>query len=341
MNINDEGSKSDMNKVLPLIVFSLLSFSFPIILGEPVLEFKLSPDPIFDQVWAHETYLVNVTLHIYNMSNFDLTGYNGSTDKMLIEHTITWTGKGGYDFGNSTTGYSYDPIKYYLNQSSPLGTKSFLFNLTFEKDSFDFGIKPYETVEVQVESNVYLIMNDDSKGSAIISRKIDLYLIDEMKSQYLSGKYEEMQEEIFTVTDRPGLDLLNRDKYLKYLNNFNASLTEGNYIKALELWKNYDENDRLDLIKECAKVIEIASEKLNELESVENKLESLKDELETLQSEYELLDETYIALSNTYQKVNTELNSAKKNLSTSISAVFLAALIFYFIGQHGIGRLKE
>jgi predicted nucleic acid-binding Zn-ribbon protein len=82
-------------------------------------------------------------------------------------------------------------------------------------------------------------------------------------------------------------------------------------------------------------------EKLNELEAVENKLETLKDELETLESEYELLDETYIALSNTYQKVNTELNSAKKNLSTSISAVFLTALIFYFIGQHGIGRLKE
>jgi hypothetical protein len=327
-----------MNKVLPLIVFSLFSFSFPIILGEPVLELELSPEPIFNQVWADETYLVNVTIHNYTITNLDFTGYDSIPYQIFFENTITLTGKGGYDFGNSTTGYSYNLDKHYLNQTASLETRSFEFNLTFQKDSFEYGMKPYETIEILVESDVYFIMDDDSKSPAIITKKIDLYLVDDIKSQYLMGKYNEMQEEIFSISSLPELDSLKRDQYLKYLKDMNNSLAHDNYVEALEIWERYDENNRIKLIKEFAYLVEVQCEKINKLESVEIELNLLKEELETLESDYELLDETYIALTNTYQKVNTELNSSKKNLSTSITIIFLTAIIFYFIGQHGIGR---
>jgi hypothetical protein len=184
-------------------------------------------------------------------------------------------------------------------------------------------------------------MDDKSKSPVIATIKIDLSLVDDMKSQYLIGKYYEIQEEIFSISSLPGLDSLKRDEYLKYVTDMNNSLGLENYIEALEIWKQYDETNRLKLIKDFSHEVEIQYDKINELESLKIEHNLLKEELETLESEYKLLDETYNALTNTYQKVNIELNSSRKNLSTSITAIFLTAIIFYFIGQHGIGRSKE
>jgi archaellum component FlaC len=159
-------------------------------------------------------------------------------------------------------------------------------------------------------------------------------------SQYLLGKFEEMEEEIFPISNLMYLNLLKKD-HLRNLKNMNNSLLQANFIEALKVWKQYDENGRLSLINELINIVEAQNEKINKLESFKIELGLLKEELETLESEYNLLDETYIVLSNTYQKVNTELNSTKKNLTTSITAIFLVAIIFYFLGHQGVGRWNK
>ncbi|NIN66367.1 MAG: hypothetical protein GTO63_17085, partial [Anaerolineae bacterium] len=38
------------------------------------------------------------------------------------------------------------------------------FNHTFVRDAFEFGVKPYETLEVTVEATVYLEVYNESLG---------------------------------------------------------------------------------------------------------------------------------------------------------------------------------
>lgn len=332
---------SAMNKILPLFAMTLIAISVPSIYGEPVIEIELSPEPSFNQVLAYETYLVNVSLNYLNISLIDLAEYTGEPDTILFEGKISVKGRGGYDFGESSTGYSFNLEDFSLNLSSPIDIGFTVFNYTFEKDAYEYGVKPYENVDIKLKFDGYLLMSDDSMGPKISTKSIDLILIDEMKIQYLEGKFSEMMEEIKVVIDKPGLESLNRDRYIEYLNEMNSTLTLGDYVEALDVWDDYDEKHRLDLIREVARASEIQYEELIQLESIEDQLETTIEEFEALESEYESLFETYAALANTYHKVNAELDVAKKNLSTAITAVFITAIIFYFLGQRELKRRIE
>jgi hypothetical protein len=312
---------------------------FPAASGELNIILQLHPEPIHNQLWANHTYRVNVTLN-NNNSNIDFSSYNRTPIALIFEQIITFTGKGTYDFGDSTTGYSYILDEYNINQTSAIETRKIKFNITLEKDSFDYGMKPYEIIEINIESNLYIKMDKNSKNLVTTSKKNTFFLVDEIQSQYLMGKYIEMKAEIFSISNLQQ-DSVKLDQYFKHLKNMNNSLLQKNLIEALKIWKQYDENVRMSLIKDLSNIINFQKERITNIESLEKEQELLEKELENLYYEYELLDETYIALTNTYQKVNTELNSTKKNLTTSISAIFLSAIIFYFIGQHGIVRSIE
>jgi len=76
----------------------------------------------------------------------------------------------------------------------------------------------------------------------------------------------------------------------------------------------------------------------DQLQETENQLQETEDRLTVAQLEYTQLENTYIALSSTYRVVNAELETSKRNFSTAITAVFLTAIVFYFLGRRGIRR---
>jgi predicted nuclease with TOPRIM domain len=166
-------------------------------------------------------------------------------------------------------------------------------------------------------------------------------MIDETKVEYLNGKFKDMQGEINKAIEATGLNSLNRDRYQGILNDMNTSLTMGDYVEALDIWEDYDEDDREDLING---IINASNEEYTELENlrdIEAQLISLEQDIELLQSEYDQLDNTYVALANTYNKVNQELETVKGNLSTAITAVFLTAIVFFFLGRRGAKKEVE
>jgi hypothetical protein len=222
-----------------------------------------------------------------------------------------------------------------------LEEKNASFNITLEKDALDYGIKPYESVVITLKFDAFLVMSDESLGPKIASKTCTYQMIDDTKISYLEGKYIEMQEEINTVINSSGLESFNRERYQSILAAMNISLTSGDYVEALDIWDDYNEDDRTDMI---IGIITSSDEEYTELErlrDVEAQLDSLEQDLELLQSEYNQLENTYVVLANTYNKVNQELETAKGNLSTAITGVFLTAIGFYFLGRRGVKKEIE
>jgi hypothetical protein len=329
-----------MRKLYKLMVLLVFTCTFQFVYAEPTLDISLEPNPIFDQVWAYESYLVSVTLSNFNLSEINLTDYSGIPSESRFTGAIQWRGKGGYKFGNSTTGYNYDlsiALKHLeettIEQIVPLNVDKIAFNFTIKNDAFEYLMQPYENVEIIFRLNTHLVMSDGSIGPTLSSITKTFYLVDDFKVNFLEGKYQEMQDEIKTVVEAEGLDSFNRQRYLNILKDMNTSLVEGNYILALDIWDDYDNGDRADIIFDLIRASEIQSEELKRLESVRQQLQDAENRIELLQREYEQLEQQYAALSNTYHRVNAELDAAKRNLTTAITAVFLTAIVFFFLGR--------
>lgn len=330
-----------MKKIIPLALLTLMFVIIPTVNAGTSLTIQLNPEPEFNQVWAYETYQVNVSLVDLNLTTTDFTGYTGSPSEILLAGRINWRGKGGYDFGGATTGYNFNLDEMFLNINLPMDENYAVFNLTLENDAFDYGMKPYETVEITIRLDAKIAMSDDTLGPTIASQSKTYQVIDETKVDYLNGKYKDMQGEINKAIDAMGLNSLNRDRYQAILDDMNASLTMGDYFEALDIWDDYDDDDREDLINGIVAASEEEYSKLESLREVETQLSSLEREYELLESEYEQLQNTYVALANTYNKVNRDLEAVKANLSTAITAVFLTAIVFFFLGRRGAKREVE
>jgi hypothetical protein len=330
-----------MKRLLPLILFALMCFPTQVALATPSLSIELSPEPAFNQIWAYKTYSVNVALQGFNLSQVDLTGYTGTPSGLRFDGSIVWKGRGGYHFGGAATGYTYNLNETHVSQSTLIDSDSILFNLTLEKDALDYGMNPFENVEVTISFNVYLLMSDGSTGPKVVLSAHTWNLVDEVKVDYLEGKFTDMQGEILAVTDASGLDSLNRKKYLGIIEDMNSSLTQGNYIKALDTWENYDNKERANLMLAFVRASNIQYEELAKLESIKNRLAQAEKNITRLQDEYNMLEASYTALATTYHKVNAQLDSARRNLTTAITAVFLSAIVFYFLGRGGIKRREE
>lgn len=328
-----------MKRSVPIFLFTLMSFLLPLALAEPQLGVELTPEPQYSQVWAYETYQVNMSVHGLNLSQVDFTGYTGNPSGLYYVGDVKWRGKGGYDFGGATLGYNRDLEQISVDQEVLLD-ESFIFSLTLERDAYDYGMLPFEIIEVTFRFDAYLVMSDDSLGPKIASKSSTFALVDEMKVSYLEGKFIDMQDEINAAINASGLTTFNRERYQGILDEMNNSLTIGNYVKALDIWDDYDEDDRIDLILGLIRASEVQYEELSRIQELEDQIDSLENQLsdaETqiniLELEYEQLENTYNTLSNTYRKVNAELDVAKRNVTTAITAVFLTSIVFFFLGR--------
>jgi len=330
-----------MKKLIPLAIITLAVLMMPTVKADTSLKIQLTPEPEYNQIWAYETYLVNVSLTGFNLTKVDLSEYSGSPSNIMFDGQINWKGKGGYDFGTATTGYNYNLDEIEVDLSALLDEKNASFNITLENDSFDYGMKPFESVLVTFRFDAYLVMSDDSLGPKIVSETHTYQMIDDTKVRYLEGKYSEMQDEINTVNDASGLESFNRERYQGILATMNISLTNGDYVEALDIWDDYNEDDRADMINGIINSVEKEYAELEILRDVKSQYNSLEEDFELLQSEYDQLEKTYVALANTYNKVNQELETVKGNLSTAITAVFLTAIVFYFLGRRGARREVE
>jgi len=338
-----------MKKLSPLILIAIICLTIPVLYAEPNLSIELDPEPQFGQLWAYETYLVNMSVQDMNLSSIDFSGFTGTPTGLLFDGEIKWRGKGGYDFGTGTTGYSLNLEKLSVSETVSLDANSAFFNLTLVKDAYDYGRLPFETIEIVFGFDAYVIMNDDITGPKIASKSRTLILVDEMKTSYLEGKYLNMQDEINSVVEALGLEGFNREKYLGILEDMNNSFTLGNYVGAFDIWDDYDEDDRFDLIMGLVRAsslqfteitrLQIIEKQLeDQLQDTENQLQEAEDRLTIAQLEYTQLENTYNALSSTYRKVNSDLEISRRNFSTAITAVFLTAIVFYFLGRRGINR---
>ena len=101
MNIKDERFISSMRKVSSIILLLIIiSYTIPAATAVPNLSIQLTPETQYGQVWAYETYLVNISIQDLNLSSIDFSEYTGTPSEILLDGSINWRGKGGYDLGH-------------------------------------------------------------------------------------------------------------------------------------------------------------------------------------------------------------------------------------------------
>jgi len=128
--------------------------------------------------------------------------------------------------------------------------------------------------------------------------------------------------------------LIQRNKYEKAESLLTQVLkVHPDYFEAYEIYQRYDEKHRAKLIESLTDEVNNSLKRIEELKGLENESYILEIEVELCKIEYENLESRYNAISNTYQKKQAELESAKRNLTTAITVVFLSSLGFFFIGQ--------
>ena len=115
---------------MPLVFFALFSIMIPIVLSEPSVSLDLEPRPQFSQVWAYETYKINISIRDFELSDINYSGYTGLLSGLFIDGNINWRGKGGYDFGEATSGYNFYLDEIAVTKTVSRDTNSVLFNFT-------------------------------------------------------------------------------------------------------------------------------------------------------------------------------------------------------------------
>jgi hypothetical protein len=271
------------------------------------------------------------------------------TGRVMVSLRLTIRGRGSYDFGNSTTGYTTPPIEdveFSTAIAIPVnGTKSdVFFNYAFTKDAYDYGLKPYEDAEVTVKAVAYFEVYEAAEGPGTLIRGPEageastvLKLLDEMKIDYVEGKLQEMAEELGPLSSFPRPGHVNVDAYLGLLEAMNASVREGDYYSALDTYQRYDEDRRADLIGSLVREANTSSTRALQIQKLELQVSQLGTQINHLVTLHELeleqLQARYAALSQTYQLKQAELEEAKQSLTTAITAVFLASIAFFFIGR--------
>ena len=133
----------------------------------------VEPEPLHGQLNAGETYFFNVTVANDGLSiapgqpteedpSILYTGYLNT----VVD--VNWKASGSYDYGESTTGYSSQLDDVGLTNVLEVPVNGSIvwdsFNHTFVRDAFDFGVKPYETLEVIVKARIYFEVYNVSVG---------------------------------------------------------------------------------------------------------------------------------------------------------------------------------
>jgi len=310
----------------------------------------VEPEPLYEQIIAGENYVFNVS--VANDGLLIAPGQPMEDDPSALYkgylHTVVdieWRASGSYDFGKATSGYSTqlddmglaNVIEVPVNGSTVWDS----FNHTFVRDAWDFGVKPYETLEVTVEARVYLeVYNESSgldeswRGPLVAEKSTTLKLLDDTKVEYVEGKLLDIASEVEPLSGVAGAELLNATRFMGYLAEMNRSIEAGDYFSALKTYSKYDEKYRAQLISSLTEEASTSMEK-------SLVIDRLEQELGFLNVSYTVLEDKYVTLSRTYQTRQAELEAAKQSLSTAITVVFLASIAFFFVGRRSVGRGKR
>lgn len=311
----------------------------------------MEPEPLYEQIIAGETYVFNVS--VANDGLLIAPGQPMEDDPSALYTgylrtavDVEWRASGSYDFGMAASGYSTPPL-------SDMGLTSVIevpvngstvwdsFNHTFVRDAWDFGVKPYETLEVTVEARVYLeVYNESSgldeswRGPLVAEKSTTLKLLDDTKVEYVEGKLLDIAAEVEPLSGVAGAELLNATRFMGYLAEMNRSIEAGDYFSALKTYSKYDEKYRAQLISSLTEEASTSMEK-------SLVIDRLEQELGFLNVSYTVLEDKYVTLSRTYQTRQAELEAAKQSLSTAITVVFLASIAFFFVGRRSVGWGKR
>ena len=314
-----------MKKLLLFMALLVTSSMIPSVCGEPDLVLTVEPEPEYNQMWAFETYWVNVTLtglNVTEYSEYDLTG------RVIADGIIRWRGTGQYHHGGGVTGYSYALDEKSLTLNASIDDPSFIFNLTLAKDAFLFGMKPFENVEITLSFDVFLEIEPDSGGVipqlGALSSKYTL--LDDGKTKFIEEMLDEMATEVQSATGALGLPDFNRTKYESMVSAMNVSIIAGNYVEAQDQWERWDDKERLRMLNAFSRNVDAQTENLEALEGVEM-------ELERVQVEFDLIEDRYLALLTNNRDTNAELEATKQGLTTAITGIFLSAIVFFFLGR--------
>jgi hypothetical protein len=294
---------------------------------------------------AGETYLFNISV-----ANDGLSIIPGqpTEENLWIQYTgrlitvldLHWRASGSYDFGEATSGYVVqlyrlnvtDFFELPVNGSSSWGA----YNHTLDRDALDFGIKPFETLEVLVRAKVYLEVYNYSVGTDAPYRgplasetSMTLKLLDDTKVRYVEGKYLDMASEVEPLKSVVEAEHLNVSRFMDYLDEMNQSIEAGDYFSALKTYSKYDKKHRAQLISSLTEEASASYDKTL-------LIGQLEQDLDYLNVSYTGLEDRYVSLFRTYQARQTELEEAKQSLSTAITAVFLASIAFFFVGRRSV-----
>jgi len=315
---------------------------------------EVTPTPVHSQVMAYESYVFNVAMENLGVTvepgePVDESGQVRYTGGVVVSLRITIKGRGSYDFGESTTGYTTQTLEeaeYYVPTTMPgNGTVAYVsFNYTFTKDAYEYGLKPYEDVEVTAKAAAYYEVYDQTTGPAapfrgpeIASSTAVYHLIDETKIGYIEGKLIDMADEVGALSGLIRPEYVNTGLYVGMLEEMNSSIRDGDYTSALKTYQRYDEKYRLNLISSLTREASTSRQRAEAISELERRVQLLELELENninlKELEIDQLEARYAALSQTYQLKQAELEEAKQSLTTAITAVFIASIAFFFLGR--------
>lgn len=318
-----------MKKLIPLFIFFIFCLGFPTVNAE--LSLHLDPEPLYNQVWAHETYVLNISGPNVDLTSPDYLEYD-STGRIVYNGTISWRGYGGYHHGGASTGYSYDLMTTYFQTSSDIESRNALTNLIIDRDSYQVGMKPFEEVQINIKIEAFLEIKEGGTtiGPSLGRVTKRVTLVDDEKVEYLHDKFSEVEADVDLILFSQGLDGLNRTKYIEYIKTMNETLITGDYVEALDLWKKWDNKERFRMFSAFITEVEVQTQELEVLQQIEVDHDSL-------QSEYDYLEDRYVAIFKENKMNLNELEATKQGLTTAITGVFLASIVFFFLGRRSSG----
>lgn len=310
--------------------------------GGLIVEVSVEPEPLHGQINAGETYFFNVSVANDGLSILPGQPTKDDVSTLYTGHihvvlAVVWKAYGSYDFGESTTGYTFrleDMTLTRVIEAPVNGSAAWvMFKHTFARDAFEFGVKPYESLEVKVSARAYFEVYNESlgvgaplRGLLVAETSTTLKLLDETKVEYVKGKLLDMAAEVEPLKGVAWAEHVNVVRFTGYLDEMNLSVEAGDYFSALGTYSKYDDKYRAQLMSSLTREAYVSIEKTQAIEQLEQ-------ELGVLNASSKVLEDKYITLSRTYLAKQAELEAAKRSLSTAITAAFLASIGFFFVGR--------
>ncbi|MFP3950741.1 MAG: hypothetical protein ACLFVP_01135 [Candidatus Bathyarchaeia archaeon] len=325
-----------MYRKIGLFFILAVSLSIPTVMAENGLEMALrvDPEPVSSQITSGETYLFNISL-TKSTSNPWGAGDSGEPGDIIVSLRINWWVKGSYRFGDSIRSYVHRLDEKEHNQTTSIPEYSedvfITFNHTFSRDCFDFGVHPYETLEIQVEVASYVRDYNETletfvKGEELGRTSRVVYLLDDDKMEYVEGRLQDLQVELSLLEALPASDTsLNEEDYLDILEDMREYMEVGDYISALKVYQRYDGKERERLVPELILDLNESLTSASRIPQLESRIGRLERNVENLQSQIIQLQEQYHQKQEQYER-------QKSLTTTAFTGIWIVGIISFLAG---------